>query len=79
LWRGTRRAGIARDQGAEQIDVKHLPIDLTPHLEYKRRGDREENRMVIESVLKITGGNVKRAALLLGVSRNTVNAARRCL
>ena len=68
---------VARDQGAEQIDVNHLSVELKSRLQYKRRGDREENRMVIESVLKITGGNVKRAALFLGVSRNTVNTARR--
>jgi DNA-binding NtrC family response regulator len=67
---------FARDQGLAEIDVKHLPVELTPRLEYKRRGDREENRIVVERVLEITGGNVMKAARLLGVSRNTLNAVR---
>jgi DNA-binding NtrC family response regulator len=67
---------FARDQGLAEIDLKNLPADLTPRLQYKRRGDREENRIVVERVLRITGGNVKKAARLLGVSRTTVSAAR---
>jgi len=67
---------FARDQGLAEIGVKHLPGGLTRRLQYKRHGDREENRIVVERVLKITGGNVKKAARLLGVSRNTLNAAR---
>jgi len=68
---------FARDQGSEEIDVQHLPAELTPRLQYKRRGDREENRIVVEKVLRITGGNVKKAARLLGVTRTTLNAVRR--
>jgi transcriptional regulator of acetoin/glycerol metabolism len=45
-------------------------------LRYDWRGNREANRLVVERVLKITGGNVKKAAQLLGVSRNTVRGAR---
>jgi len=67
---------FARDQGLAEIGVQHLPAELTPRLQFKRRGDREGNRIVVERVLRITGGNVKKAARLLGVSRNTVNAAR---
>jgi DNA-binding NtrC family response regulator len=68
---------FAKDQGLAEIGVQHLPAGLTPRLEYKRHGGREENRMVVERVLQITGGNVKKAARLLGVSRNTLNAVRR--
>jgi len=51
---------FARDQGFAEIGVQHLPAELAPRLQYKRRGDREENRIVVEQVLKITGGNVKK-------------------
>jgi len=68
---------VARDQGLAEIDVKHLPADLTSSLQYKRRGDPAENRLVVEQTLRMTGGNVKRAAERLGISRATVNAARR--
>jgi two-component system response regulator HydG len=67
---------FARDQGLAEIDVRHLPAGLSPCLEYKRHGDPEANRVVVERMLKMTGGNVKKAARLLGVSRNTLNAAR---
>jgi len=67
---------FARDQGLAEIDVKHLPAELTPCLQYKRRGDREENRIVVERVLRITRGNVGKAARFLGVSRTTLNATR---
>jgi len=67
---------FARDQGLAEIGVQHLPAEVTPRLQYKRRGDREENRIVVERILRITGGNVKKAAQLLGVSRTTVSAAR---
>jgi DNA-binding NtrC family response regulator len=68
---------IARYQGACEIDVYHLPPDLTGRLEYRRRGDFAANRRVVEQTLRLTGGNVKKAAERLGVSRATVNAARR--
>ena len=68
---------IARVQGSEEIGVEHVPSDLFPHLQYRRRGDREENRLVVERTLRITGGNVKKATELLGVCRNTLKAARR--
>ena len=67
---------FARDQGLAEIGVQHLPAELTPRLEYKRRGDPEKNRLVVERVLQITGGNVKKAAQRLGVSRNTVTTVR---
>jgi len=66
---------LARDQGLGEIDVQHLPGELTPRLQYKRHGDPEENRIVVARILRITGGNVRKAARLLGVSRNTVKAA----
>jgi two-component system, NtrC family, response regulator len=67
----------ARHQGASKIEVDHLPSKLKPVLGYRRRGDREANRAVIERVLQVTGGNVTKAARLLRVSRTTVMAARR--
>jgi DNA-binding NtrC family response regulator len=68
---------IARYRGACQIDVDHLPQQLTPRLLYRRHGDLESNQMAVERILRITGGNVKKAAQMLGVSRTTINAARR--
>ncbi len=68
---------FARDQGLAEIGVQHLPAELTPRLQYRRHGDPEKNRLVVERVLQITGGNVKKAAQRLGVSRTTVCAARR--
>jgi len=67
---------MARREGTTRIEVAHLPVELTPCLQYKRRGNRDENRAVVERVLRVTGGNVKQAARLLGVSRNTLNAVR---
>jgi transcriptional regulator of acetoin/glycerol metabolism len=67
---------MAKREGAARIDLTHLPADLTRRLQYKRRGNRDENRAVVERVLRVTGGNVKKAARLLGVSRNTLNAVR---
>jgi len=67
---------VAKDEGAAAIEVQHLPLQTSLRVQYKRRGDREENRIVVERALRITGGNVKRAARLLGVSRNTMTTAR---
>jgi len=67
---------MARRERTTRIDVAHLPVELTPRLQYRRWGNRDENRAVVERVLRMTGGNVKKAARLLGVSRNTLNAAR---
>ena len=69
---------IARHRGASEIDVEHLPSSLMGRLQYRRHGDPEANRRVVERVLRITGGNAQKAARLLDVSRTTVNAARRC-
>jgi transcriptional regulator with PAS, ATPase and Fis domain len=68
---------FARDQGVAEIDLRHLPPGLAPVLKFTRRGDLETNRIVVERVLRMTGGNVKKAAQLLGVSRTTVNTALR--
>jgi DNA-binding NtrC family response regulator len=68
---------IARSCGACEIDVDHLPPQLIPRLVYRRHGNFEANRVVVERILRITGGNVKKAAEMLGVSRTTVNSARR--
>jgi len=68
---------IARHRGAAAIDVEHLPPELRRVYQFKRHGDPEANRMIVERVLRITRGNVKKAALLLRVSRTTVNTFRR--
>lgn len=68
---------IARHRGACEINVEHLPPQFTPRLQYRRHGDVEANQMVVERVLRITGGNVNKAAQLLGVSRTTVSALRK--
>jgi len=56
------------------IDAEHLPDEIGPPLRYQRRGDPVANRIVVERALSRTGGNVKRAAKLLGLSRNAVHA-----
>jgi len=68
---------MARADGAEMIGVEHTPLPPLPALKYTRHGDRNANRIAVDSMLKATGGNVKEAAERLGVSRNTVHAVRR--
>jgi len=68
---------VARSQSATTIEVEHLPPQFTTRLQYQRHGDLEANRMVVKRILRITGGNVKKAAELLGVSRTTVKAGLR--
>ena len=68
---------VARHRGAREIAVEHLPPRLTGRLQYRRHGDPDANRKVVEKALQITGGNAKKAAELVGVSRTTVNVARR--
>ncbi len=63
---------MARAVGAAEVGVGHLPPEICPPLRYVRRGDPEVNRRTIERALARTGGNVKAAARLLGVSRGTV-------
>lgn len=67
---------VAAHRGAVTIDVEHFPEEMIPRLRYTRRGDRAENRVVLERALRMTGGNVTKAAQLVGVSRNAFNAAR---
>jgi DNA-binding NtrC family response regulator len=67
---------VATHRGAVKIEVEHFPGDVMPRLRYKRRGDCAENRVVLERALRMTGGNVTKAAQLVGVSRNAFNAAR---
>ena len=69
-------AFLARHRRACVIDVEHLPPQFNRRLQYRRHGDPETNRIVIERILRITGGNVKKAARFLGVSRTTINAVR---
>jgi DNA-binding NtrC family response regulator len=63
---------MARAAGAAEVGATHLPGEVCPPLRYERRGDADANRRAIERALARTGGNVKRAARLLGVSRGTV-------
>lgn len=67
---------MARTAGKSEIQAEDLPLDLVTEVQYKRHGDPEQNRVVVENTLQMTGGNVKAAARLLGVSRNTLNSAR---
>ncbi len=64
---------MARAGGATQIGTEHVPA-VRPVLRYRRHGDQEFNRVAVEKSLEITGGNVKAAAKLLGLSRNALNA-----
>lgn len=68
------RAYLVAGPGTEKIDVQHLSADVAPVGHYRRHGDAEANRRVVERVLKMTGGNVRKAAKLLGISRTTVTA-----
>ncbi len=67
---------MARTAGRSEIRAEHLPAELLTELQYKRHGDPEQNRVVVENTLQMTGGNVKAAAKLLGISRNALNAFR---
>lgn len=67
---------MARASRASEIGPEHMPIGTCTALRYKRRGDREANRIAVERSLMLTGGNVKAAAKLLGISRNALTAAR---
>ena len=67
---------MAKAAGAEKIGVEHLPEGLVSTIRYQRHGSREANRLAVERALRITGDNVKAAAKLLDVSRNTLNAFR---
>jgi DNA-binding NtrC family response regulator len=68
---------MARNEEALEIDLKHLPAELTARPQFKRRGDPGSNQIVVQRILRITGGNVKKAAQLLGVSRTTIRAVSR--
>ena len=68
---------MARAAGAEKLGVEHLPTGLVTTMRYQRRGSRDANLIAIQQSLTVTGGNVKAAAKLLGISRNALNAARR--
>jgi DNA-binding NtrC family response regulator len=65
---------LARAAGAEAIGPEYLPEEVCRPLRFERRGDPIANRIAVERALNRTGGNVKRAAKLLGVSRNAVHA-----
>ncbi len=65
---------MARMSSAVEIRPEHLPDEVCTHLRYQRRGDPRANRVAVERALRQAGGNVKRAAKLLGVNRNTLHA-----
>lgn len=67
---------MASAAGAGRISAEHLPEGILPTLRYQRWGNREANRKVVERALSITGGNVKAAAKLVGITRSTLNAIR---
>ncbi len=71
------RAVILAREG--RIGVHHLPSDLSPRLHRGSSGNSgalkalsEMENDHIERVLEATGGNIKRAAEILGVSRTTL-------
>src|SRR6266571_393091 len=68
---------MARAAGAAEVDAVHLPAEVFPPLGYVRRGDPAVNRRTIERALARTGGNVKAAARMLGVSRGTMSGVLR--
>jgi DNA-binding NtrC family response regulator len=68
---------MAAATGATEVRAEHLPEGLCPMPHYERRGDPVANRRAIDRALERTGGNVKAAAGLLGVSRGTVIGALR--
>ena len=63
---------MAAAPGASEVRAEHLPDGFYPQLRYRRRGDPIANRVVVERALEQTGGSVKAAARLLGVSRHTI-------
>lgn len=65
---------MARASGAGEIRPEHVPEELCPPLRYQRHGDPGANCRVVQQALQRTEGNMNRAALLLGVSRNTLRA-----
>ena len=65
---------LAAHERAKRIEPEHMPDKVAPLLPYRRHGDRDGNRIAVERALKRTGGNVKRAATLLGVSRTVVHS-----
>ncbi len=65
---------MARGAGRSEIGAEHLPEEVWPFLRYERHGDPKVNRMVVKRALLKTGGNVKGAARLLGISRNALNS-----
>lgn len=65
---------MARADGSPEIQPVHVAGRTIPALKYRRRGDREANRLAVACTLSITGGNVRAAARLLGVSRNSLHA-----
>ena len=68
---------VARAAGGGEIRPEHLPQWLQSTLCYRRRGDREANRLVVERSLRVTGGNVSAAARLVGMSRTTFTRLRK--
>jgi len=67
---------VARANGAHEIGPEHMPAELGFFPRYQRHGDPRANLLVVENSLRITRGNAKAAARLLGISRNALNAAR---
>jgi len=49
---------MARTAGKSEIGADDLPAELLTELQYKRHGDPEQNRVVVENTLQMTGGNV---------------------
>ena len=84
-WRGNVReleyairfaSWKAREDGAHQVAVEHLPPHLRVRLQFDPLSDRETKRRLVSWALWRTNGHVGRAAELIQAHRNTVSALR---
>ena len=62
---------------SQVLTIEHLPHDIRMSLQFRRRGDRAQQRALVALALHQSGGGVAEAARLIGASRNTVSALKR--
>lgn len=65
---------MARFAGKAAIGAEHLPEGFCAPLRYVRRGNPAANRRAVEQALRRTNGNIRQAAMLLGMSRNALSS-----
>jgi len=71
------RAGYLHAFDSDAVELRHLPDLGEPRLDWGRT--REEKMRAVEWALRQTAGHVGRAAVLLGVHRNTLRVLRRSI